>query len=78
MASENNYANYRNTDDNYQVTISKTLTDKIVESGICYGFDPRHPYGLRLMGKFEHLQKVLDMLDDPLCYTEIELVPKIK
>lgn len=71
---------YRNTEDNCQCTLQRATDvqrEKFSAAGLCLGWDRNHPYGLRLIGKFHHLKKVLedngiDLMD---LASDIEVVP---
>lgn len=74
---------YRNTEENCQCTIvrpSEVLRDKLSEAGLCFGWDRENPDGLRLIGKFHHLKKVLE--DNDISFadliSDIEIVPSKK
>lgn len=68
---------YRNTEENYQCTIPMPYgerAEKIFQTGICFAMDHYfYPIGQRLIGKFDHLKRVLEQFD----ISEEDLMAKI-
>lgn len=64
-------------DHNWQATVGQIDKDKLLDLGLCVGWDHLHPYGYRITGKKSQLLKFFET-QECITYSEMEVVQRKK